>query len=1205
MPPQAAAASVSDLDVDDLDVDTKKDNNDNDNDNNNVVVAGPEHQIQKATCFSDERGNLKFVNLVVRRPMTMFFGILGVCLILTFLLGALVFKEGNPFSNPENQFDMDDVRSIQYDSLRLAAKQVQGRLDIAEQQTTTNTNNNNDTSSSGGGGNTALAYQSENGDVMYWVFEGENADEGVFGSTEGIAAMKEALDLFLLDVNYTDYCQIDNTKKTNGNGNDSSCMLPLTALNMYYASEWDSELITSLTDELASNSSKIPLFNMVAICVKEPSTCANVLQPLNCTTSTSTNNNNNLLMDCIDASDLLWVNETNTKLETITSKWDGQSLEIIGNITEYTEFASYLLQIPLYKFHIDLAYDKQFSTTNLISMYSRAIIPFGKPLASADDLRAAAGDDEDKYEAADRDALKTYIVDNFLKDMDELADESTHEELNSYYFMGALILDVLLEIVQTDGMLAIISLTFVFVWLRLNVSSWFLATVGIVEIFFSIPVGWFLFTVVFQIKYFAFLNSLSLFIVAAIGADDIFIFMDAYQQSARVKVWPDLETRMSWVYRRTGTAMAITSATTCTAFLCTLITPLVQIQSFGIFAALVILMDYVLVMTLFCTSVIIYHNKYESRGCCGGGCWKKNLEVTPTDQARIALEDAPEGEALKGDRISEFFKTKMAPFILNQRNRLVLFVVFAVWIGVAVWQTAQLEPTRETEQFLNEDHPLQKSFTILGNEFPTADEDLGLPVHYAWGLREVDRSGVALLLDPTNFGTPQYIPDMEWDASCQKGLLEVCEEFQSLPDYKELIKRKNALGTVSCVWEELLPFYVNASQNLGYQTSDGSYCEFVNGKTWKTQTQTYNNYTIPPEELDGVISEFVSSSLRSCIEPGTSVKGRYKNELGFDGTTLQYVSISVESSVLDPFSRKPESVARAEYDQFVTIQTKLTERNICHSSSSSSSSSGTSPEPVLMTDLNEIFIFMNNQSIYVQTAIQSSLLGVAIAFVVLLLATRKLHLAAFASLSIACVLVSVTGTMVLIGWTLGSIESILIGIIAGFSVDYVVHLAHAYETADDSSGEETTTTTASRITESFSTMGISVLNGMITSIAASIPLFFCQLQFFHKFGVFICLTIAFSWIFANFLFMSVLAQLKIPIQKKKKNENTNTKAAATTAVAVVEKETKKDMVSSERSSSHVYGSASAAGQQQQQQYANNDELLNDSGSNFSDQELEC
>ena len=150
-------------------------------------------------------------------------------------------------------------------------------------------------------------------------------------------------------------------------------------------------------------------------------------------------------------------------------------------------------------------------------------------------------------------------------------------------------------------------------------------------------------------------------------------------------------------------------------------------------------------------------------------------------------------------------------------------------------------------------------------------------------------------------------------------------------------------------------------------------------------------------------------------------------------------------------------------------------------------------------------------------------LGVAIAFVVLLISTRVFHLAFFASLSIISVLVSVVGTMVMLGWNLGSIESILIAIIAGFSVDYVVHLAHAYEIANGD--------TYARITEAFADLGISVFNGMITSVVASIPLFFCQLQFFAKFGTFLCLTIAFSWIFANFGFMSILAQLKIPVKQ--------------------------------------------------------------------------
>jgi len=1147
------------------DVDLKDDGDDDNLKKEETPASSPAPTTGKSSCFSDERGNLRFVNMVVKRPNLCFGLILGICLLINFVLFRLVFQQGNPFSNPENQFDMEDVRSLQYDSLRLARDEVRAkRENAADDESTTN----------GTTTTTTVEYQSKNGDVIYWVFEGELEGKGVFYDENSIGAMKEALDLFLKDEKYPEYCQKE----------DGECLKPLTALNMYYASEWDSALVQETmmafedddddVDESDSSTStttvsKIDLFNMLALCLVQPSTCENVLRPLQCSVDeieilkgcirnqdiTCLSNLPNL--QCLTLNQLLWANETNTNLATITGSWDGSSDTIVGNLTEATEFASLLLQIPLYKFQIDLAYDSNFSPDNLVSMFSRAIILFGSPLQAADEKKKKAEDEEEAAEA-DREVLKDYIKDEFLTEMDELAKPETHKELNSYYFMGALILDVLLEIVQRDGMLAIFSLVFVFIWLRIHVHSWFLATVGIMEIFFSIPVAWFFFTVVLQVKYFAFLNSLSIFIVAAIGADDIFIFMDAYQQSALKREWPDLETRLSWVYRRTGTAMLITSATTCTAFLCTLITPLVQIQSFGIFAALTIFIDYVLVMTLFCTSVVIYHNKFETRGLCGGGCWRKNLEVDPTAQAgekvRSSSGGGGDGEELKSDAVSEFFTNRIAPFILKQSNRIFLLIIFAVWIGVAIYQTTLIEPTRESEQFLDENHPLQKSFSILGSEFPTADDDIGLQVHYAWGLGPVDRTGVQLLFDPENFGTPTYLLDddddddnnnnnndttttttTKWDSTCQEGLLQVCEEFQTLSEYSELIKRKNALGTVYCVWEELFPYYVNQTQELGLTGNE--YCQFVNTKAWK---EVEGGYIIPEEELDTVIANFLEDNPRSCVQQGEFVGSRYGTELGFDGTTLRYATISVESAVLDPFSRKPEAVARAEYDQFVTIQNDLSERNLCQT------------EPVVMTDLNEIFIFMNNQAIYVKTAVQSSLLGVGIAFAVLWISTCKFHLALLASLSIASVLVSVTGTMVLIGWTLGSIESILIGIIAGFSVDYVVHLAHAYKTASGNTDE--------RITAAFGDMGISVLNGMITSIGASIPLFFCQLQFFHKFGIFICLTIAFSWIFANFWFMSVVAQLKIPIKDKKQDSSTSNGTSSSSAPAVAVAEEKEVVV---------------------------------------------
>jgi len=1063
-PPENKNNETDDFDVME-EVSIKEDNLDKDY-ADKTGVSSSSHNMEgeniddvhvEPTFFSDEKGNLKFVNAVVRYPCTIFWGIMIACLVLTLLLIVIISRDGNPFSLG-TEMDVDDVRSIQFDSLRLAQEEV---VDIREKAA----------------GAMSIPRQSEEADFTYWVFEGQQP-EGVFGSVEAIEAMKEAFDLFMDDAQFDQYCLLKypakNGNATNGTSTEPYCDVPISPLTFYYASEWDSDKVAATIEQL-----KIPgnieTFNDLALCYTSGLFCEE------------------LAAQDISEEDIAFAIELGANLTDITSKWD-MSGELVENITQVTELAAYLTKVDTFKGFVDFGYDTGFSVDNLVSKYSRGLLLWGGPL---DDSNLTPEEKEDQEETED-DVRKDYVTDTFLDAMNDLAKSSTHRELNSYYFMGTLLLDVLLDIVTQDAMLAIISLVFVFIWLRVNTGSWFLSAVGIFEIMFSIPIAWFFFSVVFRIKFFAFLNALSIFIVAAIGADDIFIFMDAYKQSAHrhPENLSSLETRMSWVYRRTGIAMAISSATTCAAFLCTLITPLVTIQSFGIFAAFVILIDYFLVMTLFCTAVVIYHDRFEDRscfGCCFTDCSKTN--PTPTRAAQEILQSG--SDEYTGDRVSNFFRTKVAGFILVPINRVILAVFFLSWLGVAIWQTTQIEAVKEAEQFLDEDHPLQKSITILNNEFPTADDDVPLKVYYAWGIGEVDRSSVNLLLDPENFGDSVFLESFNFNEQCQTELVNACEKLKTDPAYEGLIKRKGGVGEVYCFMEEL------AAYNVRGNLDD---CEYVTQLGWQEE-----NWQVSPDNLRSVMEGFLQE--RSCVESSETISGYYTNEIGWDGTSMRYAAIAVGSEVLDPFSQVPESETRREYDQFVALAAEL-DKNI---------SQACGVGEVIMTDLDEKFIFMNNQSIYVQTAVQAAILGVVIAFTVLLFATRVLHIAFFASLSIMSVLVSVTGTMVMMGWELGSIESILIGIIAGFSVDYVVHLAHAYEVAEGD--------TAARLRSAFGDMGISVMNGMITSIGASIPLFLCQLQFFAKFGTFLCFTIMFSWLFANFAFTSVLATFKIPIKK--------------------------------------------------------------------------
>merc|ERR1719201_2385060 len=75
------------------------------------------------------------------------------------------------------------------------------------------------------------------------------------------------------------------------------------------------------------------------------------------------------------------------------------------------------------------------------------------------------------------------------------------------------------------------SVAFVIIYLRIHTGSYFLALMGIFQIFFSLPVSLFFYRIVFQISYFSQLHILVLFLVLGVGADDIFVLVDAWKQS--------------------------------------------------------------------------------------------------------------------------------------------------------------------------------------------------------------------------------------------------------------------------------------------------------------------------------------------------------------------------------------------------------------------------------------------------------------------------------------------------------------------------------------------------------------------------------------------------------------------------------------------------------------------------------------------------
>jgi predicted RND superfamily exporter protein len=151
----------------------------------------------------------------------------------------------------------------------------------------------------------------------------------------------------------------------------------------------------------------------------------------------------------------------------------------------------------------------------------------------------------------------------------------------------------------------------------------------------------------------------------------------------------------------------------------------------------------------------------------------------------------------------------------------------------------------------------------------------------------------------------------------------------------------------------------------------------------------------------------------------------------------------------------------------------------------------------------------------VKNAVQGIVLGLALALLILTVATMNWIISLLATLTIGLITCCVVGVIPMAGWKLGVLESLNLTLVVGLSVDYVVHLAQHYVTE----GERER---LPRVRSTLDHVGISVLSGACSTLGASVFMFGAKILFFFQFGIFIFSTVAFSLLFALVFFEVVL-----------------------------------------------------------------------------------
>lgn len=449
--------------------------------------------------------------------------------------------------------------------------------------------------------------------------------------------------------------------------------------------------------------------------------------------------------------------------------------------------------------------------------------------------------------------------------------------------------------------------------------------------------------------------------------------------------------------------------------------------------------------------------------------------------------------------------TEFADFVIAKRIQLLTF--FTVLLIPVIIIAFSAKASTASEEFLPADHPFQRVFTTLDQEFGTTKEDGPNQVTIAWGYDAakglVDRSGVNLLSTADVYGKPFFDETFKFDSATQTDVMRVCDDAHDqafipvdpetaplrgvecfMYDFKDMLARKGE--TFPAAQGEVALFdWLNSTIPLTMKGAgkkrDGSFKKFKD--KWSEDVIGF---------IDGDTAQYANG------DPVTEWTGR----------KLKFVSIKVMTTLRGRGTQTQTQLV-AEYDKFQGWVDAVNDAAPDSAGEVFQSCDGGFNGPK--------WVWMNTQSIFVSGAIKGACLGAALAFIVILIATSNIIVAVCSILVITEILTTVIALMVLVGWELGTIESTCITILCGFAVDYVVHYAHAYMHSPSCKRVD-------RVRDTLRTMGISVFSGMATSFLASLALFQCNLQFFAKFGTFLLFTVTSSWLWSNLLFMPLLAQ---------------------------------------------------------------------------------
>ncbi|XP_036322856.1 protein dispatched isoform X1 [Rhagoletis pomonella] len=666
------------------------------------------------------------------------------------------------------------------------------------------------------------------------------------------------------------------------------------------------------------------------------------------------------------------------------------------------------------------------------------------------------------------------------------------------------------ESLLTDVWLVSLGGIFVMTCIWLYTTSIFITLMVCVAVLFSLGLAYFVYTLVFKMSFFPYMNLLAVVVIIGIGADNAFLFVKIWQcviaerftkaNSNHVTSVTDsgsehtetLQNLMASTFHHSALSMFVSSLTTATAFFASYTSSITAIKCFGVFAGTVAITNYLLMITWLPAVV----------------CIMERLSACTVCNSKLPLQKLLLMFNKSITKSCQLFEAIITRAVMNYATIWIcLFGAIGLCSAIIVLYVPGLQlPDSSHFQLFSSSHPFEIYNSKMKNEFwfeksMSAYENFKLPLRFVWGIQQVDDGDYT---DPYSRGNLYY--DNNFNIStkaAQIWLLNFCKKIRQQPFYEV------TFGSLlsNCFIENFISLMERMCID-GMDNSDRTPCCDV------------SKFPFEPHVFDTCLPESMSllyATPRIYYTPGVAgprflaEKNSLGSSHGHHDKTIKNVSQNrivappkVKALVIEFESNVAYTTAYNDVRKFVQAVDQWLADEL-----------KTAPPEMQGGWFTSELKFFDTQNTLSHDTLVAIIVAMSASLFVLLLVTLNVLVSLYAVITVLLTIFTTVSILILVGWKLNVLESITVSTAIGLAVDFSLHYGIHYRMSPTSERLAASQFTLSRI------VGPMSMAAITTGVAGALMLASNVLPYI-QIGLFLVIVMIVSWLYGTFFLMSLL-----------------------------------------------------------------------------------